>query len=140
MNAKDFLMRPAQLDCNIDILADTITILECQAENITAVLSPVPGGKGQNKDFSAAVDRKVDLEKKLAQMNLERTNAIIEVETVIERIPCIRERPILYMQYLKNKTLKQIAVELGYSYQTTRELHSKGVKEVQKIINKKEEQ
>lgn len=73
-------------------------------------------------------------------MNLERTNAIIEVETVIERIPCIRERPILHMQYLENKTLKQIAVELGYSYQSTRDLHSKGVKEVQKIINKKEEQ
>ena len=38
MNAKDFLMRPAQLKCNIDMLADTITMLEHQAENITAVL------------------------------------------------------------------------------------------------------
>lgn len=140
MNAKDFLMRPDQLKCNIDMLADTITMLECQAENITAVLSPVPGGKGQNKDFSAAVDRIVDLKKKLAQINLEWANAIIEVETVIGRISCIKERPILYMKYLENKTLKQIAVELGYSYQTTRELHAKGVKEVQKIINKKEEQ
>lgn len=140
MNAKDFLMRPAQLKCNIDMLADTITMLECQAENITAVLSPVPGGKGQNKDFSAAVDRIVDLKKKLAQMNLERTNAIIEVETVIERIPCIKERPILKKQYLDDKTLKQIAVELKYSYQHTRDLHSKAIKEVQKILNKKEEQ
>lgn len=140
MNAKDFLMRPTQLKCNIDMLADTITMLECQAENITAVLSPVPGGKGQNKDFSAAVDRIVDLKKKLAQMNLERTNAIIEVETVIERIPRIKERPILKKQYLDDKTLKQIAVELKYSYQHTRDLHSKAIKEVQKILNKKEEQ
>lgn len=140
MNAKDFLKRPIQLKFNIDILADTITILECQAENMTAVLSHVPGGKGQNKDFSATVDRIVEMRKKLAQMNLELTNAIIELETVIERIPCIREKAILKKQYLENKTLKQIAVELNYSYQTARELHSKGVKEVQKIINKKEEQ
>lgn len=140
MNAKDFLMRPAQLKCNIDMLSDTITMLECQAENITAVLSPVPGGKGQNKDFSAAVDRIVDMKKKLEQMILELTNAIIEVETVIEEIPCIKERPILKKRYLENKTLKHIAVEVRYSYQHTRELNSKGIKEVQEILNKKEEQ
>ena len=68
MNAKDFLMRPTQLDCNMKMIATDILVLRCQAEKINAVLSPVVGGKGANKDFSAVVDRIIEENKTLVQI------------------------------------------------------------------------
>lgn len=80
MNAKDFLLRPAQLECNIDNAAAEILKLRSQAEKISAVLSPVVGGKGANKDFSAVVDRIIELEAKLKQMTAEWIKATKEVQ------------------------------------------------------------
>lgn len=140
MNAKDFLLRPSQLECNINMTKTDILILECQAENITAVLSPATGGKGQNKDFSAVVDRKVELELKLAKMTVEWLRAKDEVQAVIEMLPDPIKRTILHKRYPEGKTLVQIAGEIKYTEQYVRKLHSEAINEVQEILNKKEEQ
>lgn len=140
MNAKDFLMRPAQLNCNIKMIATDILVLRCQAEKISAVLSPVVGGKGANKDFSAVVDRIIELETKLKQLTAEWTNATKEVQAVIEMLPDPKKRTVLHKRYLENKTLVQIAGEINYTEQYVRKLHSDTINEVQEILNKKEEQ
>lgn len=139
MNAKDFLMRPAQLDCNIDNTATEILKLRSQAEKINAVLSPVVGGKGVNKDFSAVVDRIIELEAKLKQMTAEWIKVTKEVQTVIEMLPDPKKRTVLHKRYPEGKTLVQIAGEMNYTEQYVRKLHSEAINEVQEIINKKEE-
>lgn len=135
MNAKDFLMRPAQLDCNIKMIATDILVLRCQAEKISAVLSPVVSGKGANKDFSAVVDRIIELETKLKQLTAEWTNATKEVQAVIEMLPDPKKRTVLHKRYLENKTLVQIAGEINYTEQYVRLLHSEAIGEVQDILN-----
>lgn len=140
MNAKDFLMRPAQLDCNMKMAATDILVLRCQAEKISAVLSPVVGGKGVNKDFSAVVDRIIELEAKLKQMTAEWIKVTKEVQTVIEMLPDPKKRTVLHKRYPEGKTLVQIAGEMNYTEQYVRKLHSEAINEVQEIINKKEEQ
>ena len=137
MNAKDFLMRPAQLDCNMKMIVTDILVLQCQAENITAVLSPVTGGKGQNKDFSEVVDRIVELKTKLSQMTADWIQATKEVQAVIEMLPDPKKRTVLHKRYFENKTLVQIAGEINYTEQYVRKLHSDAINEVQEIINNK---
>lgn len=139
MNAKDFLMLPAQLDCNLRMARNDMIVLRCQAENITAVLSPVTGGKGQNKDFSEVVDRIVELKTKLSQMTAEWIKATKEVQAVIEMLPDPKKRTVLHKRYLENKTLVQIAGEINYTEQYVRKLHSDAINEVQEILDKKEE-
>ena len=140
MNAKDFLLRPSQLECNIDNTATEILKLRSQAEKISNVLSPVVGGKGANKDFSAVVDRIIELEAKLEQMTAEWIRATKEVQTVIEMLPDPKKRTVLHKRYPEGKTLVQIAGEMNYTEQYVRKLHSEAINEVQEIINKKEEQ
>lgn len=140
MNARDFLMRPTQLDCNMKMIATDILVLRCQAEKISAVLSPVVGGKGANKDFSAVVDRIIELEAKLKQMTAEWIKATKEVQEVIEMLPDPKKRTILHKRYHENKTLVQIAGEINYTEQYVRKLHSEAINEVQEIIDEKEEQ
>ena len=98
-------MRPAQLDCNMKMIVTDILVLQCQAENITAVLSPVTGGKGQNKDFSEVVDRIVELKTKLSQMTADWIQATKEVQAVIEMLPDPKKRTVLHKRYFENKTL-----------------------------------
>lgn len=140
MNAKDFLLRPSQLECNIDNTATEILKLRSQAEKISAVLSPVVGGKGANRDFSAVVDRIIELEAKLEQMTAEWIRATKEVQTVIEMLPDPKKRTVLHKRYQENKTLVQIAGEINYTEQYVRKLHSEAIGEVQEIITIKEEQ
>lgn len=135
MNAKDFLMRPTQLKCNTEMIATDILVLRCQAEKISAVLSPVVGGKGANKDFSAVVDRIIELEVKLERLTDEWIKATKEVQAVIEMLPNPKKRTVLHKRYLENKTLVQIAGEINYTEQYVRKLHSDAINEVQEIIN-----
>lgn len=140
MNARDFLMRPAQLDCNMKMIANDILVLRCQAEKISAVLSPVVGGKGTNKDFSAVVDRIIVLEVKLEKLTAEWIKATKEMQAVIEMLPDPKKRMVLHKRYAENKTLVQIAGEINYTEQYVRKLHSEAINEVQEIIDEKEEQ
>lgn len=140
MNAKDFLLRPAQLDCNMKMIATDILVLRCQAEKISAVLSPVVGGKGANKDFSAVVDRIIELEAKLEQMTAEWIKVTKEVQEVIEMLSDPKKRTVLHKRYPEGKTLVQIAGEMNYTEQYVRKLHSEAINEVQEIIDEKEEQ
>ena len=140
MNAKDFLLRPSQLECNIDITATEILKLRSQAEKTNAVLSHVVGGKGTNKDFSAVVDRIIELEVNLERLTAEWIKATKEVQTVIEMLPDPKKRTVLHKHYQENKTLVQIAGEINYTEQYVRKLHFEAINEVQEIIDKKEEQ
>lgn len=140
MNAKDFLMRPTQLDCNMKMIATDILVLRCQAEKISAVLSPVVGGKGANKDFSAVVDRIIELEANLERLTADWIQATKEVQAVIEMLPDPKKRTVLHKRYMENKTLVQIAGEINYTEQYVRKLHSEAINEVQEILNEKEEQ
>lgn len=135
MNAKDFLMCPTQLDCNMKMIATDILVLRCQAEKINAVLSPVVGGKGANKDFSAVVDRIIELEVNLKRLTADWIQATKKVQAVIEMLPDPKKRTILHKRYLENKTLVQIAGEINYTEQYVRKLHFKAINEVQEIIN-----
>ena len=135
MNAKDFLMRPDQLDCNMKMIATDILVLRCQAEKISTVLSPVVGGKGTNKDFSAVVDRIVELEVSLERLTADWIQATKEVQAVIEMLPDPKKRTVLHKRYMENKTLVQIAGEINYTEQYVRKLHSKAIGEVQDILN-----
>lgn len=130
-------MRPAQLDCNMKMIATDILVLRCQAEKISAVLSPVVGGKGANKDFSAVVDQIIEYEVKLERLTADWIQATKEVQTVIEMLPDPKKRTVLHKRYLENKTLVQIAGEINYSDQYVRKLHSEAIGEVQEIINNK---
>lgn len=137
MNAKDFLMRPNQLDCNMKMIATDILVLRCQAEKISAVLSPVVGGKGANKDFSVLVDQIIEYEVKLERLTADWIQATKVVQAVIEMLPNPKKRTVLHKRYLENKTLVQIAGEINYSEQYVRKLHSNAINEVQEIINNK---
>ena len=60
----------------------------------------------------------------------------IEADTYLRQIDDFRLQTVISKYYFQSKTLEQIAVEIGKSYQWTCELRDRAVEEFEKIMKK----
>lgn len=140
MNVDDFLMQPSRLEVRLERARSEYEIAKSQAEKTNAVLSPATSGKGQNKDFSLIADRKIELEKEIKEIENELNEATRKIDEVIQQLPNLTQQRIIHKKYREKKNFVIIADELGLTEQHVRRLKGNALKEIQKIINKKEEQ
>lgn len=142
MTAKEYLSQAAVLKRRIKQIEDRIEELRSEVENPKAIrydkdmIMSSPTG-------DALVNYMVQLEKeehKLIRLKDQYLDLHIEIHERIGRVRPDIYADILYMRYLENKTLVQIAEELNYSYEWTCRLHGRALQAFSRmfpdIINK----
>lgn len=139
MNGKQLLDLIKQKDNYIEKRTIELQQLKCKVTRITTELQPCPGGSAGSSDkIGSLVSAIVDIENEVVDLTKDfvnyRQKCIKEIlETVrAESIPCYKVLHRSYIQYIMS--FKKIASIEGYSYAYVRELHSKGLRIMQKIF------
>ena len=110
----------------IEQLQDTI-------KHITPVLTGMPGSK---TDYTDTLAKMIDLQAELASDIKDMAEALAEIDAVINSIPMIKVRNVLYCKYVLGYNLERIAVDTNYSYWHVRRLKREGLRWVNKNMVK----
>ena len=129
MTAKEYLSQAATLKRRIGQLENRIEELRTEASSPKAIrydkdmIQSSPSGDG----LVTYMIRLEKEEKKLLSLKLEYLDLYDEIrKRIAEVMPGIYS-DILFMRYLENKTLVQIADELNYSYEWVCKLHGRAL-------------
>lgn len=115
--------------CN---MADRYNKLRAQAERITPVYSPVPGGGSNQDKLAKQVSALVDMEIKYQAEFAAARNAMHKVEQLIASLDDYTQRIVLEDRYLSFMKWEEIAVKRGYTYRWVLKLHGKALEALKK--------
>ena len=141
MTAKDYLK---QIQSLADALSDKQTELEQLEALATSITVPPDREAVQTSNISdktgcfgaKLADLKTEIEQQAAEFLKEKQKHIKVIEDV-RRLDEICGT-ILHKHYVANKSLRTVARELNYSYEYTRHLHQKALKNAEMFILKKD--
>lgn len=133
MTAKEYLLQIIYLDSRIKANREKVLLFREMATGTTSNLSPdkVQTSTSKHKMEDAVINYS-DLEKAI-QDDQEKKWGIIETISLLNSY----ESTVLYKRYFEEKSLWVISRELSRSYSWVTKIHSKGIKNLQKIINEK---
>lgn len=139
MTAKDFLEQIKKLDALIENTKNEVQFWRDIANNTAVNMSGERVQSTGNHDTTAkAICTYLDLEAE----NAKRVQQLIDIRkdiiSVIEQLEVI-EYDLLYMLYVRRKTLQDVADKCGKSYSWAAGRHSIALMQVQKIINQRKE-
>ena len=83
------------------------------AEHITQVLSPVPGGAGDGQALPRSVERITDAMQAANAQVMECQRTCKEILSVMNQTVDIQDYEILYLRYIGGKKWEQIAIKMG---------------------------
>lgn len=133
---KEFLMQYQQAWQEADIIGSEIEILRSRAEKITSVISDTPKGSGGTEaGFTAAVDKIVELQKKLNKQVLCAIKIRQEIAQVIDALDSPLHRNVLYRRYIVGADLNAIADFYNYSYKHVCRIHGEALEKI-KVADK----
>lgn len=139
MNAKDFLLQIRKLDKLIENkVAESLQWREI-ANNTTVNMSGEKVQSSGNHDTVAnAICTYLDLEAEIQKRIDELVAARQDVISVIEQLN-VTEYDLLHKLYVQGFTLQEIATMYDMSYNWATTTHGRALKQVQIILNKREE-
>lgn len=98
------------------------------AEHITQVLSPVPGGAGDGQALPRSVERIVDAMQAANAQVMECQRICKEILSVMNQTVDIQDYEILHLRYIDGKKWEQIAVKMGMEVSSVYRRHKRAVK------------
>lgn len=102
---------------------------------ITTTISDMPKGSGNNdklaENIAEMLDNLNELSEKLLTMQEEQIKLLNTIEKVEDPY-----RIILDKHYIQNKTLVEVAYEMGYTYEYVKRLNGIALNKFDKIIKK----
>lgn len=98
------------------------------AEHITQVLSPVPGGAGDGQALPRAVERIMDAMQEANIQVMECQQIRKEVMDTMAQTVDMQDYGILYMRYIGGMKWEQIAVKIGLDVSRVYRRHKAAVK------------
>ena len=102
---------------------------------ITTTISDMPKGSGNNDKLAENIAKMLDnlneLSEKLLTMQEEQIKLLNTIEKVEDPY-----RIILDKHYIQNKTLVEVAYEMGYTYEHVKRLNGIALNKFDKIIKK----
>ena len=137
LKAKEYLQQIKELDTAIKAKQDEIYKLECLATSITAPSDREPVQTSNISDKVGSLGAKIaDLQKELEQEKLNFIEQLQERISVIERLKLenILLYYVLHRRYISYCSFKEIAKDICYSYDYTRELHNLALRKVEKFL------
>jgi predicted RNase H-like nuclease (RuvC/YqgF family) len=124
MEIREYLQQYELLDAEINQLTDEYTALSQQLDSIRNT-------EPQNNDRLARYEA---LEKEINELIDSKFEVRHRIIKDIHRLHNINYVTVLYKYYIELKSLKQIAIELNFAYNSIRHIQSRAIKELQRII------
>lgn len=126
MTSKEFLQRPMRLKSRIESL-------ELQKEQFEELADSIPGGnydkpviqktRSNQAPFIKWIDKIMEVEKKIEELNDEYETAKAEVMAAIEKLPNTDHQTVLIMRYLNEYSWTYICEKLYVSLSTAKRWH-----------------
>ena len=127
MTAKALLERIIKIRKAIDYRNTKIDALVEQAENTSARLTGMPHNPSSDTSpMATAICRKVDLEREIAELDLERKSLIAKID-LLENEDLSR---LLLLRYVQEAPWDDIAAEMGFCERHIYRLHRAAVEEL----------
>ncbi|MBQ2976138.1 MAG: sigma-70 family RNA polymerase sigma factor [Clostridia bacterium] len=128
--ARDFLSGALHLDNIIAMRLARLDVVRNRATKVNRVLTGIPGS-GQYSDLLGETAAELaDLEAELLQDYHQLLQRQREIDAAIRRIPDERQRAVLEMRYLQQKSFAHIAIRLSYDERQIYRLHAKGLRHI----------
>lgn len=138
MTAKEYFRQSYHINQRIKSKKSQIASLESVATNCTSVITGMPhSGSSSVSPMADAVCKIVDIKTDLRDEITRLLNYKISVIEIINAVDNPEYRLVLEKRYLCNQQWEEIANDLHYSVSWVLKLHSKALKAVEKIMNKK---
>ena len=138
MNAKTFLSRAYLLQQAIRIKREQISQMRDLLTNISISydkekITSTPDSSPMEKNIVQMIEMKQELEEDIAQL------AVVQKETldIINRVENVKAREVLSKHYLGFKSWRDIAEEMDISQKWALNLHTKGLKQVDNLLQDK---
>lgn len=131
MNAKDYLRQIRLLDVLIQDKKNEIQRCDDSATSLGSfsVGERVQSSRNLHK-MQDAIHESIDLKNEVVTLSNKRQ----EIISTIKRLP-VDECKVLYMVYVKGYLVKQAAVELKKSYIWAKKMHTKGLNDIQSMLD-----
>ena len=135
MNAKEYLSQALWLDQRVNTKLEQLQILRDLSMKVSANLTveKVAGGNNKKGHMENTVAKIVDLEKEIKE-DLARSIAIkAEIMNTISQVDDPIGQIILEMRYINGKGWDEISSSLNYRDSSIFKIHSRALKEVNRI-------
>lgn len=135
MKAKEYLQQLQRLDTVINQKIKEACDLRLKARSIGGIdysKEKVQTSSSGDAPFVKLIGRIAELE---AEINAEIDAFVDKKHKIINQIQVLKNRKhieVLYKRYVEFKRFEVVAVEMGYTYQYTRELHGYALREFEK--------
>lgn len=135
MNAKEYLSQATKLDQVISCKLRQREELEALAKRTTLdiTMERVSGGKLTKSPMEDATVRLIDLCNEIDEIIDEYIDLKIEILESINKVKRPADRLLLEMRYLEGRSWQEIAYYLDYSERTVYKIHTRALKEIDKI-------
>lgn len=134
MTAKEYLRQLINIDVAIQDYQDEVLKIRAGLERMTPQLSGMPNGTPDPDKFGGKMDGLFMWQDKLNEAIDEACTLKTEALTIINLIQDQTLRKILFKHYIACKPFVLIAVEMGYEYYWTCQLHGKALQEFDKVV------
>ena len=136
MDTKQYLSQIERLDKMIQNKLSEIYQLKTMACSVTASNDSERVQTSSDKDrLGSTVAKIVDLEKETDRLVDRFVDLKKEIMSIISMIKSERHREILFKKYLEQKSLYEIAEELGMTDRGCKKAHKRALEEFEKIKN-----
>lgn len=132
--AEDFLTRPARIEREI---RRQRTIENKMRESLLSTSQPTDKIAVQTSpdDVMARVVAEIDeIQRKIADLYIEKADAIHEIDGVLEKIP-IEEREVLTYWYIMGWRDVKIGIKIGKTERTVFRIKAQGLESVEEILS-----
>lgn len=133
--AKEYLERIKWLDVMIDSKLEELERLNSIVKRITPVMNTTGGGGSGNADkLGDTVARIVDLQ---AEINRD-VDEFVDYKNEAKRLMRQMSNPdyyrVLHMRYFQNRSIRQIASAMKYSYDGMKKFNSAALQDFQRVL------
>lgn len=136
MDGKKFLIQIRDMNSIINSYEDELDVLMARLTSTTSKPKDVNVMFSREDTLPENIEKVTLLKEEIKKRLDEFAKMRIEADGYLRQIDDFRLQTVISKYYFQGKTLEQIAVEIGKSYQWTCELRDRSVEEFEKIMKK----
>lgn len=141
MTTKRYLKQIKRLDRNIKYRKEQLAELKELSTSIGSldyskdIVDTTPTGDGLANKIIKIADLEAEITRKMILYTVTKNQIIEEIESLEDT----NYADILMKKYVEDKSLEEVAVEMGYSYDRVRHMHGLALVEFEKIRKDKDD-